>query len=100
MSITPPPPENERWTADYVSSNGAGAVWTDKARRLVVLAYITAVAMPPVGLVLGIAILTRPAKAVSKHGLWIIGIGLIACVLWVLVINSGLLTSNNNDLGY
>jgi hypothetical protein len=56
MSATSPPgPDGERWRADYVSSHGATAdVRNERAVRLVVLGYITAVALPLIGLILGI----------------------------------------------
>ena len=58
-ATTPPTPDGEDWTVDYTSSNGASApVRTAGFDRLVVLAYITAVAMPLIGLVLGIVVAT------------------------------------------
>lgn len=68
--------------------------------RLVVLGYIAAFALPVVGLVLGIIIVTRPDKSVSKHGPWIILINLIATAIFVAVLGSGVLSSSTNDLGY
>lgn len=67
---------------------------------MVVLAYITAFAIPPVGLILGIVIATRPAKSTSKHALWIILISVAAAGVWLLVFESGLLAANSNDLSY
>ncbi len=104
-ATTPPTPDGEHWTADYVSSNGAGAgsragVRNDSALRLVVLAYITAVALPLIGLILGIVVATRPSKAYSKHGTWIIVLSILALIAWIAVFASGILTTPNNDLGY
>jgi thiol:disulfide interchange protein len=65
-----------------------------------VLGYITAFALPLLGLVLGIVVATRPAKATARHGRWIIGISIIASVIWALVFVSGVLTSTTNDMGY
>ena len=102
MSATKPPaPNGKPWTSEYVSSNGA----TPSARRaspgrLVVLGYITAFALPLLGLLLGIVIATRPARATSRHGRWIIGLSIVASVIWVLVFTSGVLTSTSNDMGY
>ena len=98
-SPTPPTPDGEPWAAGYVSSNGATSdLVNERARRLVVLGYITAVALPPIGLILGIVLATRPAKASSRHWMWIIVVSIIGAVLWVLVFVSGALTSTNNDL--
>lgn len=93
------PYDGERWPAKYVSSNGASAgVWTEKARRLVALGYITAIALPVIGLIVGIVVVMRPAKAISKHGVWIIVLSLMASIAWILVLSSGALTSTNNEL--
>jgi hypothetical protein len=100
-ATTPPTPDGEHWTADYVSTNGASAgVRNERARRLVVLAYITAVALPLIGLILGIVVATRPSKAYSKHGAWIIMLSIVAGVAWIAVFASGVFTSPSNDLGY
>jgi hypothetical protein len=98
-ATTPPTPDGEDWTVDYTSSNGASApVRTSSADRLIVLAYITAVAMPLIGLVLGIVVATRPGKANSKHGALIIGLSIIGSIVWFLVFKSGALTDSTNDL--
>jgi hypothetical protein len=96
---TPPTPDGKDWTVDYASSNGATAkVRSDSDYRLVVLGYITAVAMPLIGFILGIVVATRPSKANSKHAAWIIGLSIVGSILWLLVFNSGVLTSTTNDL--
>jgi hypothetical protein len=101
MSAAPPSPDQERWTAEYVSSNGSTSkLRAESLRRFVVLGYITAVAMPPIGFVLGIVIATRPTKTYSKHGLWIIGISVIASIVWIVVLASGVFAVTNNDLSY
>lgn len=100
-AASPPTPDDERLTVDYVSSNGATA--SARARgnpRIVVLGYIMAVALPVVGLIMGIVFVARPGAANRKHGAAIIVIALIACVVWVLVLSSGTLTSTNSDLSY
>jgi hypothetical protein len=98
-ATTPPTPDGEDWTVDHASSNGARAtVRSDSPDRLVVLGYITAVAMPLIGLVLGIVVATRPGKANSKHGALIIGLSIIGSIVWFLVFTSGVLTDSSNDL--
>jgi ABC-type dipeptide/oligopeptide/nickel transport system permease component len=100
-ATTPPTPDGEHWSADYVSSNGASAgVRNERALRLVVLAYITAVALPLIGLILGIVVATRPNKAYSRHGTWIIVLSILAGIVWIAVFASGVFTSTTNDLGY
>jgi len=94
-------PNGKPWTADYAASNGAPARRPSAGpSRLVVLGYITAFALPLLGLFLGIVIATRPAPATSRHGRWIIGLSIVASVIWVLVFTSGVLTSTSNDMGY
>ena len=64
------------------------------------LGYITAFALPLLGLLLGIVVVTRPDRARARHGRWIIAISIVASVIWALVFASGVLTSTNNDMGY
>jgi hypothetical protein len=96
---TPPTPDGEHWIAENVSSNGATASgWSDSAHRLVVLGYITAVAMPLIGFILGIVVAIRLTKPNAKHGAWIIVVSVIASVVWILVFTSGALTATSTDL--
>jgi ABC-type Mn2+/Zn2+ transport system permease subunit len=96
---TPPTPDGERSTAEpFSSSRSAADVRSDSAGRIVALAYITAVTMPFVGLILGTAVLIRPTKASSKHGAWIIAISVIASVVWILIITSGAVKLTTNDI--
>ena len=98
-ATTPPNPDGDRWPVDYASTNGANAgAGSESADRLVVLGYITAVAMPLIGFIVGIVVLTRPAKANSRHGVLIILVSIIASVAWILVFTSGAVTATNNDL--
>jgi hypothetical protein len=101
MSTGRPASNGKPWTTEHASSNGASARAPSAGpSRLVVLGYITAFALPLLGLVLGIAIATRPARATSRHGRLIIGLSIVASVIWVLVFTSGVLTSTTNDMGY
>jgi hypothetical protein len=100
-AASPPSPDQERWTTDYVSSNGsASKAKSESVRRLVVLGYITAVALPVIGIILGIVVATRPIKAYSKHGVWIIVVSVVASVVWIVVLASGVFAVTNNDLSY
>lgn len=100
MSSTPPPnPDGERWTPQYTSSNGASAsAWSEPAYRIVVLGYIVAVAMPPIGFIVAIVLARHPPKPGSKHWVWIMVISLMAAVGWTLILASGALTSTSNEL--
>ena len=102
MSATKPPAPNcKPWSIDYVSSNGATAnAPRSTPGRLVVLGYITAFALPLLGLVLGIVVVTRPDRARARHGRWIIAVSIVASVIWGIVFASGVLTSSTNDMGY
>jgi hypothetical protein len=80
--------------ADYPSRNGASdRAWSQSFLRLVVLGYILAVAMPPLGFVLGLVVLSRGARAKSRHGVLIIAVSVIAAVAWALIIASGALNT-------
>lgn len=79
--------------SDSASRNGSDP----RARRVTVervvaLAYILAVAMPPLGFVfaLGLAIRVR-----SKHWPWIVLVSIIAAVIWTVVIAAGGLKTTN-----
>jgi hypothetical protein len=99
MSATSPPtPDDERWAAVYASSNGAAAiVRRDSVHRLVVLAYIMAVSMPPIGFILGIVVAIRSAKMSSRHWAWIIVVSIIAAFVWILILTSGALSTASTD---
>jgi uncharacterized membrane protein YhaH (DUF805 family) len=111
---TPPPAVPAAgWYADPSGQGGQrywnGEQWTDHRQAaapinhwapsalgeqggtsgLVVVGYILAAVMPIVGFVLGIVVFTRPAKAVSKHGIWIIVVSVVAFILWIAILSSG-----------
>jgi ABC-type dipeptide/oligopeptide/nickel transport system permease component len=74
-------------------------VLSDSLRRLVVLGYITAVAIPPIGCILGIVIALR-RRAAYKHGVAIVAVSVVAAVIWVLLLSSGVFTSTSSDTSY
>jgi hypothetical protein len=95
----PPTPDGELREAESLPRTPTTAsAWSENARRLVALGYITAVGMPFVGFILGISILIRLPKPNSKHGAWIIAISVVASVVWVLIIASGALKLTTNDI--
>lgn len=59
-----------------------------------VVGYITAVAMPPIGFILGI-VLTVSARVKSRHGLWIVLASVAGTAIWALLISSGALTATS-----
>jgi len=60
--------------------------------RAIVLAYILAVAMPPLGLAIGVGVGVRSK---SKHWLWIVLLSLAAGVVWAVIIGTGGLSDTN-----
>jgi ABC-type Fe3+ transport system permease subunit len=93
-----PTPDDKGWVAGYASSNGAGSNSRhERARRLIALAYILAVSVPPIGLGLGIVIAVRFRNPRSKHGVWIIVTSIVASVIWILIITAGALNTTNPD---
>jgi hypothetical protein len=60
----------------------------DSAGALVPLGYILSIIIPIVGFVLGIVAVTRPNKAASKHGPWIIVVSVLAFIAWLAILVS------------
>jgi hypothetical protein len=50
--------------------------------------YILAVVIPLVGFILGIVVVTRSEKAVSKHGPFIIVVSVVAFIVYVALITA------------
>jgi hypothetical protein len=67
----------------------------DGLDRLVVLGYVCALGMPPLGLILAIISARRPAN--RKHAVGIILVSLVASIVWALIISSGSLTANTGS---
>ena len=98
MSATSPPAPDDERRPDHASRNGAAAnVRADSVHRFVVLGYIMAASMPPVGLVLGIVLAIRSAKPNSRHGVGIIVVSVIAALVWIPIIVSGALSTPSTD---
>jgi hypothetical protein len=62
--------------------------------RLVVVAYILAIAVPPLGFGFGI-VLTFARSVRSRHGPWIVLLSVIGGVIWAVLIGGGALTATN-----
>jgi hypothetical protein len=97
----PPTPGGDHdWPVEHASRNGASVQrMSESERRLVVVAYITAIAMPAIGFVLGIVVTARP-KPASRHAVWIIVLSVIATGIWILVFTSGVLSPSNTETSY
>lgn len=115
-AIPPSAPPPAGWYPDPSSQGGQrywdGAEWTDHRHPaapsygsapaveeggtsgLVIGGYVLAFIIPFVGFILGIVVATRPTKAVSKHGIWIIVLSVVAFFFWLAVISSGSSTSS------
>jgi membrane protein CcdC involved in cytochrome C biogenesis len=59
-------------------------------QRAVVVGYILAVAVPPLGLATGLVMMLSP-RLRSKHGAWMVLVSIVAGMVWVLLISAGAL---------
>jgi hypothetical protein len=62
--------------------------------RLVVVAYILAIAVPPLGFGFGV-VLTFARSVRSRHGPWIVLLSVVGGVVWAVLISGGALTATN-----
>ena len=63
--------------------------------RIVVLGYVCALGMPPLGLILAVISARRAAN--RRHAVAIILVSLIASIVWILIIRAGGLTADNGS---
>ena len=68
---------------------GAGQMEAGRPKGLIVVGYLTAVLMPPIGFILGIVAVTRPNRWAAKHGVGVIVASIVVPVLWVVLIAAG-----------
>jgi hypothetical protein len=81
-----------------VSQNGrAPKGQSANAYRLVVLAYIIAVSMPPIGVILGLILAIHFDKPASKHGAWVIAVSIVAAVVWAAIVAGGALNTPSTN---
>ena len=78
--------------------NGASNAQRADVRRLVALAYVLAISVPPLGLIFGIALIIRSGRQSSWHGLGVLALSIITSIVWVVVLTSG--TLNTSTPGY
>jgi hypothetical protein len=93
-----PPSDDAPRTARFGSQNGRAPIGQSaSAYRLVVLAYIIAVSMPPIGFILGLILAIRFGKPASKQGVWVIAVSLVAGLVWAVIIAGGALNTTSSD---
>jgi hypothetical protein len=93
--VTPPSANGSRPAAGHRGGRLA-SLSSESIQRVAVLGFITAVAMPPVGLFLGVLLAARLEKPYSTRGRWIIVVSVIAGILWVLTLATGIVNPNSN----
>jgi hypothetical protein len=64
--------------------------------RLVVVAYILAFAVPPLGFGFGV-VLTFARSVRSRHGPWIVLLSVLGGVIWAVLISGGALTATDQS---
>jgi hypothetical protein len=80
------------------SNNGARPRFDQTTRqRVIVVSYILAVALPPLGFAIALGLLLSP-RLRSRHAVWIILLSIVAAAIWLLMINAGAL--NDTGQGY
>ncbi len=68
-----------------------------KVERLVVLGYILAVMIPPLGVLFALGAAIRPGIVSRRHAAIMLVIALAACVVWFLVLRSGAVTTSSDS---
>jgi hypothetical protein len=71
------------WTSQYqppAASFVAPTAGGEYQKGLVISGYVFAVLIPLVGFILGIVVVTRPSKATSRHGVWIIVLSVVVAI--------------------
>jgi hypothetical protein len=98
MRAPSPPSDDVRRSARSGSQDGRAPIGQSaSAYRFVVLAYIIAVSMPPIGLILGLFLAIRFDRPASKHGVWVIAVSVVAALAWAVIIAGGALNTSNSD---
>ncbi len=93
--------DGQKWTDSYSQTQPSTVsnLVTEpdsSSSGLIVAGYIFAVVIPIVGFILGIVAVTRPDKRVSKHGVWIIVLSVVAFFVFVAIIAGSAGTSSTS----
>lgn len=67
----------------------ARSLEVDRPKGLIVVGYVTAIFMPPIGFILGIVAVTRPNRWAAKHGVGVIVTSILVPVLLIIVVTAG-----------
>ena len=98
MRAPRPPSDDARRPAPFGSGNGrAPGGPSASAYRFVVLAYIIAVSMPPLGFILGLIVAIRFDQPASKQGVWVIAVSVVAALVWAVIVAGGALNTSSSD---
>jgi hypothetical protein len=99
MRASSTPPSDDARGASHVGSQNGRVPdgQSASAYRLVVLAYILAISMPPIGFILGLILAIRFHKPASKQGVWVIAVSVVAAVVWTLIVAGGALNTPTTD---
>jgi hypothetical protein len=98
MHAPSPPSDDAPRTARRGSQNGRVPTGQSaSAYRFVVLAYIIAASMPPIGFIMGLILAIRFDKPASKQGVWVIAVSVVAALVWVVIIAGGALNTTSSD---
>jgi hypothetical protein len=92
-------PEDARWPGESGSPRSGEDVGVNRpgVYRMVVVAYIIAFSMPPIGFLLGLILAVRYGKPTSRHGIMIIGVSIVAGIIWAAIIAGGALNTPTTD---
>jgi len=92
---TPPTQNGNRRTPGYAGGPASLAnLSSERIQQLLVLGYITGVVMPPVGFVIGLLLRLRLAKPDAGRGTWVMALSVIAAIVWVVALATGLFNPN------
>ncbi len=82
--------------SDSASSNNGSRPYPKPTaiQRVVVVGYILAVAVPPLGFGIGVVLLLSPRMR-SRHAAWMVLLSILATVVWALMVSAGALKDTN-----
>lgn len=81
-------PDDDDYAYWVAQAQAAAKPNAGSSKGLVNLGYITAIIMPLIGFILGIVVVTRPDRRVSKHGARIIALSIVVFIVAVAAITA------------